>query len=85
MRLFNALCLTSCVTLIGCSTLQIPKEVLIPVSVSCVKEIPIKGYFLSHDELKALNAPDYVLQVTAEYLKYESYTGELEAVLSGCK
>lgn len=71
--------------LAGCSTLQVPKEVLVPVSVPCIAQIPIKGYFLTHDELKSLNEPDYVLQITAEYLKYEIYTGRMEAALSACQ
>ncbi len=84
MKIIVVLCL---IMLASCATTQplLPKEVNIPVSVSCIKESPVKPLFRTHDELKALNNSDFVIQSTIELLKYESYTGELESLIIGCK
>ena len=72
--------------LTGCATMQpIPKTVTIPISVPCIKELPVKPIFATHDYLKGLSVTDYPLQVTAELLKYENYSSELESVLIACK
>lgn len=69
--------------LTSCATPQIKPD--IPISVSCIKEYPVKPEFKSHDYLNLLPNPDYVTQITIELLKHESYEGELEGVLQGCK
>ena len=76
-----------CLFVTSCATTQplLPKEVDIPIAVSCIKESPVKPLFRTHTELKALNNSDYVIQTTIELLKYENYTGELESVLGACK
>lgn len=75
--------LTSCATIQPLPTL--PKQVTIPVSVPCVKGLPLKPSFATHDYLKLLSVTDYPLIITAELLKYENYTSELESVLIACK
>jgi len=81
----NVFLISLCLFLVSCASVQIPKEVIVPVSVPCISADVVSPDFLSHAHLKSLSAPDYVLEITAEYLKYESYTGELSAVISGCK
>ncbi len=72
--------------LTGCSSLpRVPTKVLVPVSVSCVKEMPNKPQFASIDYLKSLNNPDFVLEITGQYFSQKSYIGELEAVLEACR
>ena len=81
----NVFLISMCLFLVSCASVQVPKEVLVPVSVSCISSEVVSPDFLTHTYLKSLTAPDYVLEITAEYLKYESYTSELSAVISGCK
>lgn len=81
---------TYCVPLLatlvsGCATFQTPKEVLVPVSVSCISQMPNKPNFLSKEQLKATPNNEYPIIVTIELFKHENYSSELEAVLSGCK
>lgn len=72
--------------LAGCSSLpKVPDKIYLPVTQSCISQQADKPDFTSHEQLKQLSVSDYVLQVTAELLKYESYTLELEALLKSCK
>jgi hypothetical protein len=72
--------------LTGCSSFpKVPDKVLVPVPVSCVKQDAIKPDFISHDELKKLTNPNFVLTITGELLKYEGYTSELETIVKHCK
>lgn len=72
--------------LASCTTLpKVPEKVLVPIAVSCIKEVPIKPDFITRDSLKQLSASDYVISITSEYLKQGNYIGELEATLQGCK
>ena len=72
--------------LAGCATLpKVPETVLTPIAVTCIKESPAKPEFMTRDDFKNLNSADYVLMMTSEWLKQNSYIGELESVLSACK
>ena len=72
--------------LAGCSSLpKVPEKVLVPVSVSCIKQMPTKPQFATNDYLKSLSNPDYVIEITGQYILQQGYINELEAVLSGCK
>lgn len=72
--------------LTGCSSFpKVPEKVLVPVSVSCVKELPTRPQFLTHDYLKSLSNPDFVTQITAEYLEKDKYINQLEALLLACR
>ena len=78
--------------LAGCATapptvVPIPKpiEVLVPVPVSCVSEIPARPALTTDQELAAM--PDYafVLALRRNDLLYRGFVAELEAVLSACR
>ncbi len=75
--------------LVGCAGQKTipdsPKATFIPITVPCIKNQPTKPILMSKDALKALSAQDFVLQLTADYLSLESYTGELEALITACK
>lgn len=72
--------------LTGCSSLpRVPEKIYIPVATSCIKEMPVRPQFATKDYLKSLSNPDYVTQITAEYIMQGNYINELEAVLGGCK
>lgn len=74
-----------CVTLIGCgSNPKVPDKVYINVPVPCISEHPVKPTLSTNEMLKQLSNPDYVLTITADYLKLKSYVGELESVISSC-
>ena len=80
MRYLLVLLLASCATLP-----KVPETVLTPIAVTCIKESPTKPEFMTRDDFKKLNSADYVLMMTSEWLKQNSYIGELESVLSACK
>ena len=71
-------------TLGGCSTLQIPEKVLVPVPTPCVNQLPDKPALKTHDELKSLKNADFIKQLALELFKYEEYTPKLEALVAGC-
>lgn len=72
--------------LTACSSLpKVPEKVNIPIPVSCVKKDADKPQFKTHEELKQLDNPNFVLTITSELLKYENYTSELEVIVNHCK
>ena len=71
-------------TLSGCSTLQIPEKVLVPVPTPCISQLPDKPILKTHDDLKVLHGADFVKQLALELFKYEEYTPKLEALVTEC-
>jgi len=74
----KAYCVPLLATLVsGCATFQPPKEVLIPVSTTCLIEFS-KPYFATSEELKALPCTDddcgaFIGGLYAEYVKQKNY------------
>lgn len=74
-----------CLLLAGCGGLTIPKEVLLPTPVSCIKEMPLKPLFITDVELQKLPDSDFILSLGEDRLRRKGYEKELEAVLVACK
>lgn len=82
--------LIAALALAGCATVQpqpLPKEVKVPVAVSCIKpdQVPQRPDYESLQDND--NTPDgtLVLHVTRDFAKSLPYQAKLEAIVNGCK
>ena len=74
--------------LAGCSTVQIPKTVDIPVPVPCIKpqQLQALNTYHFHSDKALLSSSDYVntLRLWQDHVARKAYIHELEALLSAC-
>jgi hypothetical protein len=72
--------------LAGCSTLNIPKEVRVPVPVPCIdpKDRPQRPALMSDAELLALDRYKRTHALWADRAERQTYQEKLEAVVEGC-
>lgn len=72
--------------LVGCGGIPaLPETVKVPVAVSCVKVMPARPPPLTEAALAGLNDYDFVVGITADWLRRKQYEAELEAVLEACR
>lgn len=79
--------LACAVLMAGCATAPPPatQTIQVPVAVPCVKAAPARPAF-EFDQLPATaNDGDKVLALVRDWARYRKYSGELEAVLVGCR
>lgn len=77
--------LVSC-ALAGCASgPQIPKEIRVPVPVSCIDQAPVKPSMLSDAELLALDDYALVIALARDRRVRQGWEAGLEAVIEGCR
>lgn len=90
-EVFKAICFVMLLAAIlilglaGCaSTVEIPKEVKVPVPVPCVQERPQRPPLLSDAELLALDRYKRTHALWGDRIERQRYQSELETVVEGC-
>lgn len=71
----------------SCASTPVPatQTVQVPVPVPCVKAAPVRPVF-EFDQLPATASNgDKILALVRDWARYRKYTGELEAVIAGCR
>ncbi|NYE62178.1 hypothetical protein FHW58_003393 [Duganella sp. 1224] len=79
--------LSAACMLASCASAPAPatQTVQVPVAVPCVKAAPARPAF-EFDQLPATASDgDKVLALVRDWARYRKYTGELEAVIAGCR
>lgn len=77
--------LVSC-ALAGCASgPQIPKEVRVPVPVSCIDQVPQRPSMLSDAELLALDDYGLVIALARDRRVRQGWEATIEALLEGCR
>lgn len=75
--------------LAGCATepksIEIPREVKIPVPVPCVDEPIDRPAFVTNGELAAMDDYALIISLAADRLARLQYEARLEAVIAGCR
>lgn len=73
--------------LASCTTTPAPatQTVQVPVAVPCVKREAVAPIY-EFDQLPATASDgDKILALVRDWVRYRKYTGELEAVIAGCR
>ncbi|MYM65422.1 hypothetical protein GTP45_01065 [Pseudoduganella sp. FT55W] len=61
------------------------QTVQVPVAVPCVRSAPVPPAY-EFDQLPATASDgDKILALVRDWVRYRKYTGELEAVIAGCR
>lgn len=74
--------------LTGCASLSpAPQvvEVKIPISVSCVKEIPAKPIIHTNEQLKLFDDYGFITAIHADRLALDLHSDKLSALLEACR
>lgn len=73
--------------LAGCASAPAPaiQTVQVPVAVPCVKVAPARPAYEFDQLPTTANDGDKVLALLRDWARYRKYTGELEAVIAGCR
>lgn len=74
-----------CNVLGGSRAIEIPKEVRIPVPVSCITETVERPAFVTDRELAAVSDSAFVYALAADRLERQGYEALLEAQIVGCR
>ena len=73
----------------GCASpptsIEIPREVKIPVPVPCVDEPVDRPAFVTDGELAAMDDYALIISLAADRLARQQYGARLEAVIAGCR
>jgi len=70
----------------GCAgTIEVPKEVRVPVPVPCVDRPPERPSLMSDEELLALDDFGLVAALARDRRVRQGYISELEATVEGCR
>jgi hypothetical protein len=69
----------------GCCTLDVPKEVRVPVTVPCIEQAPQRPSMMSDAELLALDDYGLVVALARDRRVRQSYQVTLEAIVEGCR
>lgn len=70
----------------GCSSVPVaPKEVRIPIPISCITQSPTKPSMLSDAELLAMDDYGLVIALARDRRIRQGYEADLEAMLEGCR
>jgi hypothetical protein len=80
--------LVACVFLAGCATssIEVPKEVKVPVPVACIEPAarPVRPQLRTEPDLMLMDRGRRTLALFVEWLQQQLYIAELEAVVEGC-
>ena len=72
--------------LLGCSSVPVaPKEVRVPVTVSCIEQAPQRPSMMSDQELLALDDYGLVVALARDRRIRQGYQAVLESVVEGCR
>jgi hypothetical protein len=72
--------------LLGCSNVPVaPKEVRVPVTVSCIEQAPQRPSMMSDQELLALDDYGIVVALARDRRIRQGYQAVLESVVEGCR
>ena len=69
----------------GCCTLDVPKEVRVPVPVPCIEQAPERPSMMSDAELQALSDYGLIVALARDRRIRQAYQGNLEAAIAGCR
>lgn len=75
-----AAALTSCAS----NKVEVPREVYVEVSTSCVRDRPTKPAMRSEADLLTMDRYRRTIAAWQDLKKWEAYGAELEAVVTGC-
>lgn len=87
VKLSKLAAIATMVLLASCSSTPAPaiQTVQVPVAVPCVKTPPARpGYEFDQLPVSATDG-DKILALVRDWTRYRKYTGELEAVIAGCR
>jgi hypothetical protein len=72
--------------LAGCAgTIDVPKEIRVPVPVPCVERAPERPSMMSDGELLALDDYGLVVALARDRRIRQGYEATLESIIEGCR
>lgn len=70
----------------GCATQRPPPEIVkVPVSIPCVKSVPVRPVYAVRSLLTDATDGAIVLALALDLPLHLKYEGELEAIIEGCR
>jgi len=80
------LLLSSALLLAGCaSSIEIPREVRVPIPIPCIDRAPVRPSLLSDAELLALDDYALVIALARDRRVRQGYEAELESAVEACR
>ena len=78
------------VVITGCATVPTetectPVEVMVPVTISCVTEIPTRPEMMTANISDSATDFAKIQALTVDFISQKQYINQLEAVIAGCK